>query len=110
MSEADETGLARRDEGESPAPAEAAAPKSPASLLADVPLTVEVRLGTAEVPIREVLSLSPGSIVPLGKTPEDAVDLVVGGQVIARAELVIIEDSLGVRITEICERAAGGES
>lgn len=110
MSEADETRLAPREGEEQPLPAEAAEPRSPASLLADVPLKVEVRLGTAQVPVREVLSLGPGSIVPLGKTPEDVVDLVVGDQVIARAELVVVEDSLGVRITEICERPTGAES
>lgn len=110
MSEADETGLAPREETESQVPAEAAEPKSPVSLLADVPLQVEVRLGKAEVPVREVLELTPGSVMPLGKGPEEAVDLVVGGQVIARAELVIVENSLGARITEICERPAGGES
>jgi flagellar motor switch protein FliN/FliY len=71
--------------------------------LADVPLRVEIRLGGAQLPIGELLELAPGSVVALERRAEDPVEVVAGGRVIARGEMVVVDDRLGVRITELCE-------
>lgn len=75
----------------------------PASLaaLSQLALEVDVRLGTTEISIGELLELRPGSALTLDQRLDQPVELLVGDQVIARGELVAVEDELGVRITEI---------
>lgn len=73
-------------------------------LLFDVPLTITVELGRAEKTVREILSLVPGSVVELNRLAGEAVDVLANGQLIARGEVVVVEDSFGVRITEIVSR------
>jgi flagellar motor switch protein FliN len=78
--------------------------------LADVPVHIEVRMGGRDVPLREVLRLGPGSVFELDAGADGLVDVVAGGRVIARGELVLVEDNLGVRITEIRADETGGEA
>ncbi len=73
-------------------------------LLFDVPLTITVELGRTEKTVREVLSLVPGSVVELDRLAGEAVDVLANGRLIARGEVVVVEDSFGVRITEIVSR------
>ncbi|MFQ5809469.1 MAG: flagellar motor switch protein FliN [Armatimonadota bacterium] len=76
--------------------------------LADVPLQVEIRLGGAQLSIGELLALGPGAVVTLERRADDPVEVVAGGRVIARGEMVVVDDRLGVRITELC--ASEGEA
>ena len=84
----------------------------PASLelLADVEMGVTAELGRTRMTVRNLLALTPGSVVELDRVAGSAVDLLVNGTLIARGEVVVIDDEFGVRITEILGRAtAPGE-
>lgn len=70
-------------------------------LIMDVPLQVTVELGRTNKLIREVLELGPGSIIELDKLAGEPVDILVNGKVIAKGEVVVIDESFGVRITDI---------
>lgn len=70
-------------------------------LILDVPLKVSVVLGKAKRPIKEVLGLTPGSIVELDKTAEEPVDILINGTPIAKGEVVVINESFGIKITAI---------
>lgn len=71
------------------------------SLIMDVPLEVTVELGRTKKYIREILELGPGSIIELDKLAGDPVDILVNGKVIAKGEVVVIDENFGVRITDI---------
>lgn len=70
-------------------------------LLLGVNLQVTVEIGRARLPIREVLSLTPGSIVELDKLAGEKVDVLVNGHQIATGEVVVVDENFGVRITEV---------
>ncbi|MEI0518575.1 flagellar motor switch protein FliN [Brachyspira murdochii] len=73
------------------------------SLLMDVTINVTVELGRARLTVREILSLGEGSIIELQKLAGEPVDLLVNGKLIARGEVVVIDECFGVRITEIAD-------
>ena len=68
----------------------------------DIPLEVEVELGRKTMTIAQVLDLHPGSIIRIARSAGDNIDFLVGGTVIGYGEIVIIEDTVGVRITDFC--------
>jgi len=72
-------------------------------LILDVPLDVEVILGTAVKHIQEILKLAPGAIVELDRLVDEPVDITVNGTPIARGEVVVVNENFGVRITHILE-------
>jgi len=74
-------------------------------LLLDVPLQVRVELGKCKKNIKDILELNLGSIVTLDRLAGEPVDVVVNGKVIAKGEVIVIEDSYGIRITEISSPA-----
>jgi flagellar motor switch protein FliN/FliY len=67
----------------------------------DVDLPLVVRFGRAIMPLRSVADLSTGSVVDMGRSPDEPVELLVGERVIARGEVVIVGGNYGVRITEL---------
>ncbi|HEY9843933.1 MAG TPA: flagellar motor switch phosphatase FliY [Candidatus Obscuribacterales bacterium] len=67
----------------------------------DIPLRVTVELGSARLKVKNVLDLSKGSIVELDKLAGEPVDLLVNGRLMAKGEVVVINENFGVRITEI---------
>jgi len=71
------------------------------NLIMDVPLQVTVELGRTRKLIRDILELAPGSVIELDKLAGEAVDILVNGKLIAKGEVVVIDDNFGVRITEI---------
>lgn len=71
------------------------------NLVLDVPVSLTVELGSCQLPMREVLQLSVGSVVQLEKAADAPVELRVNGKLIARGEVVVIEDRYGVKITEV---------
>jgi len=83
--------------------AQAASQPLPAGieLILDVPLELTVELGRKRMFIKEVLDLTVGSIVELDRVAGEPVDVLVNGRIMARGEVVVIEDNFGIRITEI---------
>lgn len=70
-------------------------------LIMDVPLDVSVELGKTKKTIKDILDLSPGSIIQLDKMAGEPVDLTVNGKLVAKGEVVVIDESYGIRITTI---------
>ncbi|UWG98330.1 flagellar motor switch phosphatase FliY [Dehalobacter sp. DCM] len=70
-------------------------------LIYDVPLQVNVELGKATKTIKEILDLGPGSVVELDRLAGEPVDMIVNGKLIAKCEVVVINETFGIRITEI---------
>lgn len=71
------------------------------SLIMDVPLEVTVELGRAKKSIADILDFAPGTIIELDKIAGEPIDVLVNGKFVARGEVVVIEESFGVRVTEI---------
>jgi flagellar motor switch protein FliN/FliY len=80
-----------------------AAPEAPPNLavLLDIPVQVSVELGACQMPMREVLALQPGSIVQLDKPADAPVDLYVNDKLVARGEVVVVDERYGIKVTEI---------
>jgi len=74
-------------------------------LLMDVPLQVTVELGRTKMAIKDILELGAGSIVELDKLAGEPVDLLVNGKLIAKGEVVVIDENFGLRITDILSPA-----
>lgn len=74
-------------------------------LLLDIPLEVSVELGRVKMVVKDVIELGSGSIVEIDKAAGEPVDVMVNGRLVARGEVVVIEDNFGVRITEILSPA-----
>ncbi|MFZ5644586.1 MAG: flagellar motor switch phosphatase FliY [Bacillota bacterium] len=70
-------------------------------LLLDVPLKVSVILGRTKKPIKEVLNLTPGAIVELSSLVDEPVEVLVNGTLVARGEVVVVNENFGVRIINI---------
>ncbi|HEV8316631.1 MAG TPA: FliM/FliN family flagellar motor switch protein [Vicinamibacterales bacterium] len=96
-----------------PSPAPAPAPAAPAAkpaaqhpsdridVILDIDLPLVVRFGHTELPLKSVTRLGPGSLIDLGRTPDEPVEILVSNQVVARGEVVIVSGSYGVRILEV---------
>jgi flagellar motor switch protein FliN/FliY len=70
-------------------------------MLHDVEMEVSAELGRTRMSVRELLSLAPGAIVELDRAAGSPADLLVNGRLIARGEVVVIDENFGIRITEI---------
>lgn len=70
-------------------------------IIKDVPLEVTVELGRTKKSIAEILDFAPGTIIELDKIAGEPIDVLVNGKFVARGEVVVIEESFGVRVTEI---------
>jgi flagellar motor switch protein FliN/FliY len=78
-------------------------------VLYDVEMTLTAEIGRTRLPVRQVLDLVPGSVLELDRTAGAPADLMVNGRLIARGEVVVVDEDYGIRITEIvsAEQAAG---
>lgn len=70
------------------------------SLLADIPLEISVELDQRILTLREVLELEAGSVIGMRRSAGENIDILIGGVVVAFGEIVIIENTMGVRITD----------
>jgi flagellar motor switch protein FliN/FliY len=70
------------------------------SLLLDVTLDLEVELDRRVMLMREVLALREGSVIRMTRSAGENIDIIVGGSLVGFGEIVIIEDTMGVRITD----------
>lgn len=75
-------------------------------ILLDVPVTLTVELGSCQLPMREVLALTAGSVVQLDKLAGTPVELRANRKLVARGEVVVVENQLGIRITELANAPA----
>lgn len=83
----------------------------PIDLLYNVDMAVTVELGRTRMTMRELLALRPGKIIELDRSARAPVDILVNNTLLARGEVVVVDEELGVRVTEIAgsplDRAAG---
>ncbi len=70
-----------------------------------LPFTVEAELGSLELPIREILDLKKGAVLPTNRPSGSTFTLCAGGEPIAEVEFVVLGDSLSVRIVKVFERS-----
>ena len=70
-------------------------------LIKDVPLEVTVELGRTSKSISDILEFAPGTIIELDKIAGEPIDVLVNGKFVAKGEVVVIEESFGIRVTEI---------
>ena len=70
-------------------------------LIMEVPLRLSVEIGSARMPVRDVLALSKGSVVELDRMNGDPADVYVNDRLIARGEITVQEDRVAVRVTEL---------
>lgn len=70
-------------------------------IVLDVKVKVTVQLGSCHLPMRDILELSPGSVVQLMQHASDPVGLYVNDKLVAYGEVVVVEDNFGIKITEL---------
>jgi flagellar motor switch protein FliN/FliY len=87
-------GVARRPDGQPPM-------VGGLDMLHDVEMEVSAELGRTRMAVRELLSLNPGAIVELDRAAGSPADLLVNGRLIARGEVVVVDENFGIRITQI---------
>jgi len=77
--------------------------KTPSNLemVLDIRLAATARLGRVEMPIGDILNLGPGSIIDVGRLVDEPVELLVNNKLIARGDVVVVDEKFGLRITEI---------
>ncbi|KYD23756.1 hypothetical protein B4113_3121 [Geobacillus sp. B4113_201601] len=105
VKEADVRPVQTADFAEFDAPSLAAAETRNLELLFDVPLQVTVELGRTKRSVQEILQLSTGSIIELDKLAGEPVDIFVNNKLIAKGEVVVIDENFGVRITDIMSQS-----
>jgi flagellar motor switch protein FliN/FliY len=88
------------------APKSASGGGSRIDLIADIPVRVTVELGKTRKNISEILAMTTGSVIELDKMAGEAVDVLVNGKLIAKGEVVVIDENFGVRITEVLNTAS----
>jgi flagellar motor switch protein FliN/FliY len=90
-------------------PPSAATLRGGLDMLHDVEMEVSAELGRTRMSVRELLSLTPGAIVELDRAAGSPADLLVNGRLIARGEVVVVDENFGIRITEIVAPGAERE-
>ncbi len=78
-------------------------PQEQIANFADITVPIEVELDREIMSVRRILQLAEGSVIKLGRSAGENIDIVIGGAVVASGEIVVLEDSLGVRITDFNE-------
>ena len=86
-------------------PGEVGSSKQNLDLLLDVEIPISVEVGRAQMSLEDVLRLVPGSVIALDKKAEEPVDLRVNGKLVARGEVVLVDDVYGLRVTQIVDAA-----
>ena len=71
----------------------------------DIPLEISVELGRAKIPISDLLQLGQGSVIELAKLTGEPLEILVNQKLVARGEVVVVNDKFGVRLTDIISPA-----
>ncbi|MCB2412891.1 flagellar motor switch protein FliN [Demequina sp. TTPB684] len=88
-------------------PMNAAAERSRMRLLHDVELVLTAEIGHTRLPMRQVLDLVPGTVLELDRAAGSPADVMVNGRLVARGEVVVVDEDYGIRITEIVSTESG---
>jgi flagellar motor switch protein FliN len=75
-------------------------------LILDIPMQVTVELGRTRMPIKEVIQLSQGSVIELSKLAGEHLEVFVNSKLVAKGEVVVVNEKFGVRISEVLSPAA----
>lgn len=78
------------------------------AFLQEIPIELVVELGRTRLTVRELASLGRDDVVELDRSATQPLDVIVGGRVFARGELVVVDDRVGLRITELVGRIQDG--
>jgi flagellar motor switch protein FliN len=78
-------------------------PVSARDLLMEIELDATLQFGSREMPLKDVLALSLGDVLELDRNVNDPVDLVVGGRIVARGEVVVVDGNFALLVTEVAE-------
>lgn len=70
-------------------------------VILDIPLRVSVELGRTKILVQDLLKLHRGSVIELGKLAGDALEVLVNDKVVARGEVIVVNEKFGIRLTEI---------
>lgn len=74
-------------------------------LILDIPLDISVELGKVKIPVNELLQLGHGSILELTKPVDEPLDIYVNNKLVAKGEVVILDDKFGIRVADIINPA-----
>jgi flagellar motor switch protein FliN/FliY len=83
------------------APAAAQASSDRLDVILDIDLPLTVRFGRTQLPLRSLTKIAPGSVIDLGRSPDDPVEILVGNRIVARGEVVIVSGNYGIRILDV---------
>lgn len=72
-------------------------------VLMDIELPMVVRFGCTDLPLKSLAQLGPGSLIDLSRAPEDPVEVLVGGRLVAHGEVVVVSGSYGIRIVDVVD-------
>ena len=75
-------------------------------VLLDVPVNLSVELGACQLPMRDVLQLKTGSVVQLEKVADAPIEVFVNRKLVARGQVVVVDDRFGIKITELVNGSA----
>ncbi|EQD24142.1 MAG: flagellar motor switch protein FliN [Nitrospirae bacterium] len=92
---------AGKDREEAPAPPKTHEPPLSLDYLLDVPLTISVRVGESRMLIKDLLQLGQGSVVELDKLAGEPMEVLINDQLVARGDVVLVNDKYGIRLTDI---------
>ena len=73
-------------------------------MIMDVPLEVTVELGRTSKSIKEILEFTPGTIIELERIAGEPIDVLVNGKLVAKGEVVVIEENFGIRVSDIIKQ------
>ena len=74
---------------------------NPVDFILDIPLQLSVRIGSTRMLIRDLLQLGQGSVIELDKLAGEPMEVLVNGKLVARGEAVVVNEKLGVRLTDV---------
>jgi flagellar motor switch protein FliN len=97
-------------ESTTPASRPVTGPSQAAPLLMGVKLPIRILLGRTQLPLRDIAQLGNGAVVELDCSPDDPVEIIVNGRVIAHGEVVVVSGNYGVRITKLGSRLEDQET
>jgi len=95
---------AEAEPGEQESAGQSAGHNNNLGLVLDISLKAVARLGQVEMPIGEILKLGPGSVIEIDRMVDEPIDLLVNDRLVARGEVVTIDEKFALRVTEIISR------
>ncbi|WP_051640411.1 flagellar motor switch protein FliN [Cellulomonas sp. URHE0023] len=92
----------------SPAASSVHTPRANMRMLYDVEMTLTAEIGRTRLPVRQLLDLTPGAVLELDRTAGSPADVMVNGRLIARGEVVVVDEAYGIKVTEIVSGTESG--